>query len=734
MKIHTFILPALLSLAPLAAANQHAAEQPVAQATQEDHPFFRTELYPAWSKMTPQQALTDVRAGIDQAYERLAAIAAVTPETATFENTFLAWYEAGENMKQAMNYVYHLHIALGKKEMQHMMETLMQETTAYNAEGLHGARIAQVLREAAQAPWVKQLSPAKQRFVQQSLDVMRDSGLFLAPEQQMRKAQIEQELAQLGFRFSQYVKTGPFMWELVITDPAQLEGMPERWMQNAAAAAQQRGYATPDKPAWLINMSTSPANAVLRFCKVAETRRKCWLGTTSAGTARTLDTEPIIHRILELRHELATLLGYKNFADKEAAHRMMGNGEKALAFVDSLLAASKPAWDAYVAGEMKRYSQASGKELTAVAPWDTAYLNRHLPPKRNAFNVNAITPYLQADKVIPGLMNIWAGLLNLHYEEIPTVCLKPGESCPAGHVEVWYPGVRCFAVKDAATGTHLGSFYMDLYLRPGKRGQAWCMPLRDGTPATDGSVGEPHLAALMANLTPPVPGKPHLFNHGELYMLFHEFGHMMHMMLGHGEIRPHCTAEVERDFVEMPSHLQENWIWEPEALATFAFHYKTGEPLPAQLAQQLATSRGSNPIEMHMRMLLCSKLDLELHMHWHDKYKGRPIDEVAEEILRPWLFPYTEQPPSEQRTLTYTMSEGYAACLYTYKWCEMLAADAMSRFRNEGILNPAVGAHYRRCILERGSSIPAMQQIRDFLGREPRPDALIQQYNKTSAN
>ena len=727
MKIRNLVIAILPLLSLLSPAQEAPAALSVTEAAQE-HPFFRTAFYPAWSKMTPQQALTDVRAGIAQARQRLEALSAITPETATFENTFLAWYEAGENMKQAMNYVYHLHISLGRKDMQHMMDTLMQETSSYSAEGLHGPRIARVLQQAATAPWVKDLSPAKQRYIHQTLSHIRDNGLTLPPEKQFRKAQIEAELSRLGFRFNQYVKISPQVWELVITDPAELNGMPEAWMKLAAAAASKRGYATEDKPAWLINLTDVPASAVLQYCSVAETRRKCWQGTTSAGTAATLNTEPLIHRILELRHELATLLGYKNFADKEAAHRMMGSGEKALAFVDDLLAKTKPAWDAYIAAEMKRYSAACGKELSTVAPWDTAYLNRHLPPKRHNFNVGSITPYLQADKVIDGLMTMWAGILGLRFEELPTTCLKEGESCPASHVEVWYPGVRCFAVKDATTGTHLGSFYMDLYPRPGKRGQAWCMPLRDGNPTQDGNVGEPHLAALMANLTPPHPGRPHLLNHGELYMLHHEFGHMMHMMLGHGEIRPHCTAEVERDFVEMPSHLQENWIWEPEALATFTAHYKTGEPLPDKLAQQLAASRGSNPIEMHMRMLLCSKLDLELHMHWHDRYKGRPIDEVANEILAPWLFPYTEQPPTELRTLTYTMAEGYAACLYTYKWCEVMAADAMSRFRKEGIFNPATGADYRRCILERGSSIPAMQQIRDFLGRDPQPDARLNQY------
>ena len=697
---------------------------PAAVAEQQEHPFFRTAQYPAWSQMTPEQALADTRAAILEARAQLEAIAAVTPETATFDNTFLAWYCAGENLKQVSNYVFHLHTALGNPEMQRMMSQIMTESTAYKAEGLHADRIVQVLYKAASAPWVAELSPARQRFVQQTIQSMRDSGLLLPPDKQARKAAIEKELSQLSFRFNAYVQNAPHVWQLHITDPALLEGMPQSWMQMAEGLAKKEG-----KNGWTVNLTTVPAAPVLRYCKVEETRRQCWLGTTSAGTKYALDTEPLIKKILELRHELANLLGYANYADMQAARRMMGTGQKALDFINDMLERSKPAWDAYVAAELNRYSQASGKELTAVNPWDTAYLNRMLPPQRDTFNVNVITPYLQADKVVEGLLKIWAQVLSLHIQELPTACLKPGETAPPGVVETWHPDVRCFAVKDAATGEHRGSFYMDIIARPRKRPQAWCLPLRDGNPAADGGLGEPHLAALMANLTPPRPGQPHLFNHGDIYMLFHEFGHMMHMMLGHGELRAHCTAEVERDFVEMPSHLQESWVWEPEALALFTSHYATGEPLPAHLVQQLTSSRGSNPIEMHMRMLCASKLDLELHMHYHDQYKDRPIDEVAQEILGPWLFPYTEQPPSEIRTMSHTMAEGYAAALYTYKWSEMLAADAMTRFTKEGVLNPATGADYRRCILERGSSIPAMQQIRDFLGREPDPAALIERYN-----
>ena len=323
---------AALSLLLVAAPCHLQAAEPAAPAaveTTQAHPFFRTSLYPAWSQMTHQQALVDVKAALEEARGRLAAIAAVTPETATFENTFLAWYRADENMKQLANYTNHLHLATGSPAIQRMMADVHGEIVAFKAEGVHARRIAEVLREASRAPWVAQLSPAKQRFVQQTVDAMRDTGLYLSPAQQERKAAIESELSRLGYRFSLYVKQAPHMWELLITDPAELEGMPPRWMQAAEAAG--RGRAGEGKPAWLVNLTTAPASAVLRYCKVAETRRKCWLGTTSAGTPRTLDTEPLVARILELRHELATLLGYANYADMQAARRMMGSGEKALA-------------------------------------------------------------------------------------------------------------------------------------------------------------------------------------------------------------------------------------------------------------------------------------------------------------------------------------------------------------------------------------------------------------------
>lgn len=707
----------MLCMLPLMAA-EGTQTQP-----QQNHPFFRTDAQPQWSQMTPQQLLADVDAACEQAKARFAALAAVTPENATFRNTFLAYYEAEENLQQAQTYLYHLLHTVGGEQWLKAQEAVITKTAEYESARPHAERVWQVLQAAASAPWVSSLSEAEQYFIARTMTRLRASGAGLPPDKQTRKSAIDSEIKQLSMQYVANLANANGVWQLVITEPEQLADMPEDWMNTARQAALEAGFGSEDKPAWLINLSNSPAWPVLTHCTVEETRKQCWYGANSIGTAYALDNEPIILRILELRQELAELLGYASFADMQAAQLMMGSGENALAFVDELLEKSRPAYEAWVATELERLSMGAGRKLTSVNPWDEAFFSAKNPAAGGGFDAGKITPYLQAEKVLRGMFDIWEHMYSLRIAEVPAVCLKPGEQCPQGAREVWHPAVRVFAVYDAADGTHLGDCCLDLYPRPGKRDMGWCMPLRFG------GKGEAHLAAIVANLTPPPgPGKPHLYSHGDLYVLFHEFGHMMHMLLGHSALRGQSAMDAERDFVEMPSQLQENWIWQPEALATFAFHHETGEPLPKELAEQLAASRFAGPITFHMRMLCAAKLDLEMHHHYREKFHGRSLDAASAQLLAPWQFPYSVPTPCEMRNFIYCMTEGYSASFYTYKWSEVLAADAFSRFEREGILNAATGAAYRKAILNPAASRPMSDSFRAFMGRNPSPAALLKQY------
>ncbi len=701
-------------------ADVSAPAQAPAPAPQ--HPFFRTSLYPAWSRMTPQQALIDLEAAIREADERLNTLAAVTPERATFDNTFLAYEQAEENLRQLQGYMRHLSNVTASPAIQQAVTAISARTSAHNAKRKNTEQIKQVLMQAAKAPWVQELSPAKQLFIRRIISKFETEGRSLTLAQRQRRAAITMELHHLTSQFTENIRQGAGSWQLVIHTQSELHGMPQHWLQQAARAAAQAGYAN----AWLITPAT--AHDVLRLCTVEDTRRRCWPGTVATGTRHASDNEPVLHRILELRHEAATMLGYPNHAEMKAHGRMVKDAKHALSIIDDLLAKSKPAWDAYVAAEMKRFSQAAGKPLSTINPWDVAYYNHILPPEQKGFDYSKLTPYLQAENCIQGMMAIWGKLLGLRFEERSTTCLKPGHKPTGNGIEVWHPSVRFFNVYDTATGVLLGGFYLDLYPRQGKGGPAWCMPLRQGNPATADCPAEPHLAVLLANITPPQAGTPHLLSHYDLHTLHHEFGHLMHHLLPHGELRSQGSLGVEQDFLEVPSQLQENWIWEPEALATFAYHHETGAPLPAELAEQIAADRRKSPLLDHMHLLWMAKLDLELHMFYHEKFKGRALDAACAEILAPWQMPWSVPSPTRMRTLDHNITKGYDAGMYIYKWTEVLSSEAFTRFREEGVMNPATGAAYRRAILDKGGSVPAAEQFRTFLNREPDTDALIQRF------
>lgn len=695
---------------------------PAHAAEANPHPFLQTEELPEWSRMSAEQVGTDARAAMEQARANMAAIAAVKPEEATFDNTFKAYAEAEGQLKQLQGYLYHLVHTLGTPELHRAEEQLIRDYAEYKATLPHQEAVWAVLSAASCAPWVDDLSPAKQYFIRRTLQQFRASGAHLGAEQRARKAAIEAELQQLSIRFNKNLAVRS-TWELLITDEGALAGLSDHWKSRAADAARERGY----EQGWLVTSPRAPE--VLACCTVEATRKACWPGTNTVGTAWAGDNEPVVARIMELRQELAELLGYRHFADMKAASLMMGTGEKALAFVDEMLRLSKPAWDAYVAGELQRLSKGRGKTPATIEPWNEAFYSRLNPPQQQHDARGDITPYLQAEQVLCGMFRIWEQHYGICITELPTACLRAGAKLEAGRMEVWHPSVRAFRVNEASTGELHGYFYLDLYPRERKRGMAWCMPLRFGEPGMAERAQEPHLVCIVANITPPpANGKPHLLNHGDLYVVFHEFGHLMHMMLARGELRAQAAMGVENDFIETPSQMQENWIWVPEALRSFARHHETGEILPLELAQQAVAERTAAPITMHMRMLCSAKLDLELNMHYAEKFRGRPLDEAAAELLAPWQFPYTAPQPCEMRTLFYCISEGYAASFYTYKWSEALAADIFLRFCERGVLNPEVGRAYRKEILEPGASKPAMELFRDFMGREPDVSALLRIY------
>ncbi len=718
----------VLSSVSLAAEGQPAVPPAAAAAPAAavaEHPFLDTAFYPQWSRMTAEQGLTDIRLGLEQARANMEAICRVKPGEETYENVFAAYEDMVEPMDTGFGLFRMLTSVLDSPERRAVKEQVLPEYAEFSSSVIANERLWAVIKRAAAAPWVKELSPEKQRYVQQVVDSFRDSGADLSPEGKARLAEITQELSKLSNEYSQNILDSTAAWQLVIEDPAELAGCSETWMEAARAAAEEKGFGTKDDPRWLVTLAYTSAGEVMRHCDVEATRHKCYEASNTVGKGGKYDNESIVARVMVLRRELAELLGFATYADLTTAHRMVESGGKAMAFVDGLMQRVKPAFERECAELLAYAAKRTGGEETVLRPWNRRYYLTQMSEERYAFDANELRPYFPADKVVQGMFSIFQPLYNISITELPTACVEPGEACPEGKVEVWHPEVRLFKVVDNATGAHLGSFYMDLFPRPVKRAGAWVQPMKFGNPAKDGKPHAPHLALLAGNLSPAVGNDPALFTHYDVEVIFHEFGHMLHNMLGDTEVRSHMGTCVAWDFVELPSQMNENWTWEPESLALISGHCRTGEPLPAELVEKLRASRYFMPATDAMGQLCIGKLDLEMHMNYADKFEGKPLDEATDALLDPWRLKMSEKLPSLMRNLSHCVSGGYAAGYYSYKWAEVLSADAWTRFEKEGVLNRETGADFRRCILKQGDSRPAAELYRDFMHRDPDPDALL---------
>ena len=724
--IITTALCALLGVPQLFAQQAPTAVQEVQQAIRSgEHPFFNKGMYPEWSKLTPEQARTDSAAAMVMARHRLEAISNIKPEEATFENTFLALSHAQDELEKVQNRIYHLKTVADSDGLRQVQEELMPLWNELGAEVLANEKLWAVLRSAAAQPWVKELSPAKQRYVQQVIQNFHDQGADLSPEQKERKKEIEDEMSMLELEFGKNVQDSTEAWELIITDPAALAGMSADWMDKAREDARKRVHGDDAAPAWRISLRSTSAYEVLRHCTVEATRKACWEGTRTIGTGQ-YDNAPIVARIMELRRELAELLGFKTFADLTTHRRMVGSGENALAFVDGMMQKVKPAFDAECAQVLDFVEKRTGRVTTALNPWDRSFYLREMAEEMYNFDADSIRPYLESKRLVDGMFDIFANLYGISFTELPTQCLKPGESPDAIAIETWHPSVKAFAVTDDRTGQHLGTFYMDLFPRSMKREGAWVMPLGYGKSGENGRHRAPHLAALVGNMTPASADGPALFSHRDAVVLFHEFGHMMHVMLSNTELEAHAGTGVAWDFVELPSQICENWAWEPEGIASFGYHYQHGNLMPDALAAKLKASRFFMPATSNMGQLCIAKLDLEMHMHYDEKFKGKNLEAATRELLNDWQIAYTVPGNSIMRTLRHCITGGYSAGYYSYKWAEVLAADAYTRFRNEGVMNRKTGSDFRNEILSKGDSQSAAEIYRNFMGRDPNPDALLQ--------
>lgn len=684
-------------------------------------PFTDKTLNIAWSQLTPDRARIEIRSAIETAKAAVAAICQV--ETPTYENTFAALEASGADLMRAWLRLSHLQSVMDSPELREVVNELMPEVVIYSSSVTLNPQLYAVLKQAATCPWVEELSPVKRRFVEETLADFRENGAELTPEQKQRYAELTTKLAQLSQTFGEYVLDSTNAWEYITSQPDELAGLPESAREAARQDALSKGHGSEEAPAWRFTLQFTSVQPVLTFADNAELRSKVWHALNDKGTGK-YDTEPFIHEIMVLRAEKAALLGYERYSDYVTARRMAGSGTTALNFINQLHdRVYKPFLTEQEA--IRCFAeQVSGTDIPVMAPWDIGYWSEKRRKALYDFDSEELRPYFPMQGVLDGMFSIYAGLYGIRFEQRPTACVKEGEPLPEGTVEVWHPEVLFYEVYDEESNEHLGSFYADWYPRDSKRAGAWMNCLSCGRPPMNGAARVPHLALMCGNMSRPVGDKPALLTHREVETVFHEFGHLLHQILSDVEVESLAGCNVAWDFVELPSQINENWCWESEALDRFARHWQTGAPIPAELRRKMLAARNYGAATFDMRQLCFGKLDLELHTHTAT-YSGRNVEEVDREILADYRIPTTEPANSALRCFSHIFDGGYESGYYSYKWAEMLEADAFSRFSAEGIFNPSTGRDFRRCILSRGNSRPAAELYRDFMQRDPDPEAML---------
>jgi oligopeptidase A len=671
------------------------------------HPYLDSAFHIPWSQLTAGPVVPDITAALARAEAALAEIVAGEPGYQTYETTFLALERATEELSAAWTKVTHLQSVADSPALREAHNAMLPKVSAFLAAIPLNAGLWLRLRTVAESPEGRALAGIHRRFVDETVADFKQAGADLPPEKRARIEALQSELAQLTQKYSENVLDATNAWQLIVADEARLAGLPPHAKAAARRDAEAKGLA-----GWRFTLNMPSQEPFMTYLDDGALRREMWTAAVAVGAQAPHDNTALIARILALRAEKAALLGKAHFADLVLERRMAKGGARALGFVEDF---QRLATDAFVreCRELEEFAaQQTGRPVQRLAPWEVAYWAEKLRQARYAFDEEVLRPYFPMDRVIAGMFELASRVFGLRITE------------RAG-VEVWHPEVKFYEVQDAR-GRTLGSFYADWHPRESKRGGAWMNYLLTGGPRPDGTRA-PHLGLICGNLTPPAAGRPALLKHREVETIFHEFGHLLHHLLGEVAIKSLNGVNVAWDFVELPSQIMENWCWERASLDLFARHHETGDPIPEAIFAKMTAAKNFRSACATMRQVALGKMDLLLHIRTPEFAPLADVEPAARAIVADCLVPTEPVAPTVVKRFTHIFADpvGYAAGYYSYKWAEVLDADAFTRFRREGIFNASVGAEFVDRILSRGNSAEPMDLYRAFMGREPDLQALL---------
>jgi oligopeptidase A len=647
------------------------------------------------------QLLADARAAVARAE------AADTP--AEWDAFVAPLDDADERLGRAWGQVSHLHSVMDSPELREVYNANLPKITIYGAELGQNEALFAKFKALKASPAYAALSAPRQKIVENELRDFRLGGAELPADKKARFMQVQEELAQLSAKFEENILDATNAFALYIDDAAQLAGLPEDVQAMMKAAAEADG-----KTGWKITLQMPSYLPVMQYTDNRDLREqvyRAYVTRASEFGKPEWDNTPLIGSILKLRRESAELLGFKSYAEESLAAKMADTPAEVLKFLDELGTRARPYAEKDYA-ELKAFAR-DELGLGDLQAWDNTYVSEKLSVARYSFSDQEVKQYFPEPRVLAGLFKLVETLYGLHVRE---------DKAP-----VWHPDVKFYTLEDHA-GQRVGQFYLDLYARASKRGGAWMDDVITRR-KTNGGIQTP-VAYLNCNFSGPVGDKPALFTHDEVITLFHEAGHGLHHLLTQiEELGVSGINGVEWDAVELPSQFMENFCWEWDVLKHMTAHVETGEPLPRALFDKMLAAKNFQSGLQTLRQIEFASFDMHLHDDF-DPNGGRSAQDLIDDIRKKVAVII---PPAYNRfpnNFSHIFAGGYAAGYYSYKWAEVLSADAYALFEDEaegygGVLNPEVGHRFWSEILAQGGARPALESFKAFRGRDPTIDALL---------
>ena len=661
---------------------------------------------PEFDKIKTEHYLPAFEEGIKEGKAEIDAIVA-NPDEPTFENTIEAMEHAGSKLNKVAGIFYNLMEAHTSDEMQAIAEQVAPMLTEYSMYSSLNAPLFERVKAVYEKRNELGLDKDQMILLEDNYKGFVRGGANLSEEDKAVYSKLAEELSLATLQFSKNVLAATNAYTLHLTDSADLAGLPEYAKVMGAETAKEKGL-----EGWAFTLDYPSYGPFMKYSTVRNLREDMWKAYNSRALGGEFDNSEVVKKIVDLRIRTANILGYETWADYQLEERMAKNRNTVNEFIVQLLEPSMEFAKKDVESVFN-YAKKNGFDGDKLMPWDFSFWSERYQEAEYSLNAEELKPYFRLENCIDAVFSLANRLYGLEFVELD-------------NVPVYHEDVKVYEVKDA-DGRHMALFYADFFPRASKRGGAWMTEFR-GQSIKDGVEYRPFISTVM-NSTKPTADTPSLITHDEFTAFLHEFGHALHGILAEGRYESLTGTNVPRDFVELPSQILENWGFEPEYLNSFAKHYETGEPIPAELIEKIVAAKNYLAGYGQVRQLHFGYLD----MNWHSltSVPEMSVIDFEHSVLAPYETLPAVADTGFSTSFSHIFSGGYSAGYYSYKWAEVLEADAFSLFKEKGIFNPEVAKSFRDNVLSKGGTEEASELYRNFRGHDPQPQALMEKLGLT---